>query len=96
MNLPLPDGALGFLGLSLAREAGVESEQVEKSFKAQKTFFGHYAFKGCPPYGEHAYGITDGLGDTNGRSAMPALEIVSFLVVIIPRLTVVVKSVGVT
>ena len=66
-------GALGFLGLSLAREAGVQSEAVEKSHKAQRTFFGHYAFKGGLPYGEHAYGITDGLEDFNGKCGMSAL-----------------------
>ncbi len=68
-------GTLGFLGLALAREAGVKSEMVEKSFKAQKTFFGHYAFKGGLPYGEHAYGILDGLGDYNGKCAMSAMAL---------------------
>jgi len=66
-------GTLGFLGLSLAREAGVQSEAVEKSHKAQRTFFGHYAFKGGLPYGEHAYGVADGLGDYNGKCGMSAL-----------------------
>jgi len=68
-------GTLGFLGLSLAREAGVKSEVVEKSFKAQKIFFSHYAFKGGLPYGEHPYGLTTGLGDYNGKCAMSALAL---------------------
>lgn len=66
-------GTLGYLGLSLARKAGVKSEVVEKSHKAKKIFFGHYAFKVGIPYGEHAYGIADGLGDYNGKCAMSAL-----------------------
>ncbi|PXA04411.1 hypothetical protein DDZ13_07725 [Coraliomargarita sinensis] len=67
--------ALGYLGLSLAREAGVKSEIVEKSHRVQEIYFGHHAFKGTPPYGEHSYGIIDGLGDYNGKCAMPALAL---------------------
>jgi hypothetical protein len=66
-------GALGFLGLSLARKAGVDSPVVENAINRQAAFFGHFAFRGGPGYGEHAYALAGGLGDINGKSAMPAL-----------------------
>lgn len=68
-------GALGFLGLSLAREAGVKSEAVEKSHKAQLAFFGHFGGKSGMGYGEHAYGIGDSGGDYNGKCAMSGLAL---------------------
>ncbi len=68
-------GALGYLGLSLAREAGVKSELVEKSHKAQRAFFGHFAFKSGIGYGEHAYGIGGDVEDYNGKCAMSALAL---------------------
>ena len=68
-------GALGFLGLSLAREAGVKSPAVEASHRAQRIFFGHYAFRGGMGYGEHAYGIGGGGGDYNGKAAMSAIAL---------------------
>lgn len=68
-------GTLGFLGLSLAREAGVTSAVVEKSYQAQRIFFGHYAPKSGMGYGEHPYGIGGGPGDYNGKCAMSALAL---------------------
>ena len=68
-------GALGFLGLSLARKAGVQSPAVEASHQAQRIFFGHYAFRGGMGYGEHPYGIGGNGGDYNGKAAMSALAL---------------------
>lgn len=67
-------GALGFLGLSLAREAGVESEAVEKSYRAQRAFFGHYAPRSGMGYGEMPYGLSSG-GDYNGKCSMSGLAL---------------------
>lgn len=66
-------GGLGFLGLSLARQAGVTSPQIEKSHQAQRAFFGHYAFRAGMGYGEHPYGITGGRGDYNGKQSTSGL-----------------------
>ncbi|MHC4248732.1 MAG: DUF6288 domain-containing protein [Planctomycetota bacterium] len=68
-------GALGFLGLSLARKAGVESPAVEASHKRQRIFFGHYAFRGGMGYGEHPYGIGGDGNDYNGKQAMAGLAL---------------------
>lgn len=68
-------GALGFLGLSLAREAGVTSEAVEKSYKAQRAFFGHYGGKSGMGYGEMPYSIGGGGGDNNGKCSTSALAL---------------------
>ena len=68
-------GALGFLGLSLAREAGVKSPAVEASHNAQRIFFGHYAFRGGMGYGEHPYGIGGSGGDYNGKAATTAIAL---------------------
>ena len=68
-------GALGYLGLSLARKAGVKSPVVEASHKAQRIFFGHYAFRGGMGYGEHPYGIGGAGNDYNGKQAMSGLAI---------------------
>ena len=68
-------GALGFLGLTLARSAGVQSPAVEASNNAQRIFFGHYAFRGGMGYGEHAYGIGGSGGDYNGKAAMSGLAL---------------------
>jgi hypothetical protein len=54
-------GALGFLGLSLARKAGVDSPVVEAAIERQRIFFGHYAFHGGIGYGEMPYGIAGGV-----------------------------------
>lgn len=68
-------GTLGYLGLSLARKAGVENPAVEKSHKAQKIFFGHYAFKSGMGYGEHAYGLGGCTDDYNGKQATSGLAV---------------------
>jgi len=68
-------GVLGFLGLSLARKAGVNSPVVIAANERQRIFFGHYAEKGKIIYGEYYYGINGGTGDENGRHAMPALAL---------------------
>ncbi|MFK7851157.1 MAG: DUF6288 domain-containing protein [Akkermansiaceae bacterium] len=68
-------GALGYLGLSLAREAGVTSPSIEESHKAQRAFFGHFALKSGIGYGEHPYGIGESGGDYNGKCAMSGLAL---------------------
>jgi hypothetical protein len=68
-------GALGFLGLSLARKAGVDSPVVEAAIERQRIFFGHYAFHGGIGYGEMPYGIAGGRGDANGKHAMSGLAL---------------------
>jgi len=68
-------GVLGYLGLSLAREAGVKSPIVEKSHEAQRIFFGHYAFKSGMGYGEHPYGIGGGTDDYNAKQANSGLAV---------------------
>jgi Family of unknown function (DUF6288)/Bacterial Ig domain len=69
-------GVQGFAGLSLARRAGVKSPMVESANKAQRIFFGHYAFRGRPSYGEFWYNIGGGVdGDNNAKCAMPALAL---------------------
>ena len=62
-------GVLGFLGLSLAREAGVKSEAVEKSHKAQVAYFGHFGGKSGMGYGEHPYAIGASTTDYNSKTA---------------------------
>lgn len=68
-------GTLGYLGLSMARMAGVKSPAVEASHRAQRIFFGHYAFKSGMGYGEHAYGIGDEGDDYNAKQANSGLAI---------------------
>jgi len=68
-------GALGFLGLSLARRAGVKSMAVEAAIERQRIFFGHYAFHGGIGYGEMPYAIGGYGGDNNGKHAMTALAL---------------------
>ena len=68
-------GALGFLGLSLARKAGVKSQVVDASNERQRKFFGHFAFRGGIGYGEMPYAIGGGPGDTNGKHAMTGLAL---------------------
>ncbi len=68
-------GALGYLGLSLAREAGVKSAIVEKSHEAQRIFFGHYALRSGMGYGEHPYGITGVTDDYNAKQANSGLAV---------------------
>ena len=68
-------GALGFLGLSLARKAGVESPAVDAANRRQVAFFGHFAFRSGIGYGEHPYGLAGGLGDVNGKGAMSGLAL---------------------
>lgn len=68
-------GALGYLGLSLARKAGVKNPMVEKSHKAQRIYFGHHAFRSGMGYGEHTYGIGGGADDYNGKQALSGLAI---------------------
>jgi hypothetical protein len=69
-------GVQGLAGLSLARRAGVKSPLVEAANKAQRIFFGHYAFRGRPSYGEFFYGIGgDAAGDNNAKCAMTALAL---------------------
>ena len=65
-------GVLGFLGLTLARKAGVQSPIVELAHRRQRIFFGHYENRGNVIYGECNYGFNGGTGDENGRHAMPA------------------------
>ena len=68
-------GVQGLLGLSLARKAGVKSAIVEAANKDQRIFFGHYAFRGAPSYGEFTYSIGGEPGDNNGKCAMTALAL---------------------
>ena len=68
-------GVLGYLGLSLARKAGVDLPVVDKSHEAQRIFFGHYAFRSAMGYGEHPYGIGNTGGDYNGKQAISGLAI---------------------
>jgi hypothetical protein len=68
-------GALGFLGLSLARQAGVTSPAIEDANRRQRIFFGHYAFHGGIGYGEMAYAIAGASDDRNGVHAMTALAL---------------------
>lgn len=69
-------GVQGLAGLSLARRAGVKSPIVESANQAQRIFFGHYAFRGSPSYGEFFYGIGGAAaGDNNAKCAMTALAL---------------------
>lgn len=68
-------GVLGYLGLSLAREAGINTAAVEKSHKAQEAFFGHYGGKSGLNYGEMPYGIGGSGGDYNGKMSTSALAL---------------------
>ena len=68
-------GTLGYLGLSLARKAGVDLPVVDRSVNAQRIFFGHYACKSAMGYGEHPYGIGNTGGDYNGKQATSGLAI---------------------
>ena len=68
-------GALGFLGLSLARKAGVQSPVVAAANRRQVAFFGHFALRSGIGYGEHPYALAGGLGDINGKGAMSGLAL---------------------
>lgn len=68
-------GIQGFLGLSLARKAGVDSPAVDAAIERAQIFFGHYAFKSGIGYGEHFYGLGGGRDDRNGVHAMSALAL---------------------
>ena len=68
-------GTLGYLGLSLARQAGVNSPAVEKSHEAQRKFFGHFALKSGMGYGEMPYGIGGGADDYNAKLANSGLSL---------------------
>ncbi|MDT8390343.1 MAG: DUF6288 domain-containing protein [Lentisphaeria bacterium] len=68
-------GVRGLLGLSLARRAGVDSPIVEAANRDQRIFFGHYAFKGSPSYGEFLYSFGGAPGDNNAKCAMTALAL---------------------
>ena len=68
-------GALGYLGLSLAREAGIDSESIRNSHRAQQAFFGHFGEKSGMGYGEMPYGIRGGGGDYNGKCSNSAIAL---------------------
>lgn len=68
-------GTQGFLGLSLARKAGVKSPIVDAAIERQRKFFGHWAFKGGIHYGEMPYGISSNPGDRNGVHALAGLAL---------------------
>lgn len=62
-------GVAGFLGLVLAREAGIRDPAIAAAIQRGDTFFGYYAFKGGIPYGEQR----PGMGEMNGKCGMAAL-----------------------
>lgn len=68
-------GVQGLVGLSLARRAGVTSPLIEAANRDQRIFFGHYAFRGSPSYGEFLYSFGGSPGDNNAKCAMTALAL---------------------
>ena len=68
-------GTQGFLGLSLARNAGVQHPEVDAANERQRIFFGHFGLHSGIGYGEMPYAIAGGQGDTNGKHAMTALAL---------------------
>lgn len=68
-------GLLGFLGLSLAKKAGVKSPVVDAAIDRQRKFFGHWAFRGGIHYGEMPYGLSSSPGDRNAVHALAALAL---------------------
>jgi len=65
-------GLAGFLGMNLARVAGVESPEVHAAIKRADTFLGSYAFRSGIPYGEHPFWIDSKSYDNNGKHATAA------------------------
>ncbi|MBT8038211.1 MAG: InlB B-repeat-containing protein, partial [Verrucomicrobiae bacterium] len=59
-----------FLGLTLAKEAGVTDQKVLDAIERAATFYGGYVDLGTIPYGEHTPGTTHG---DNGKSGIAAL-----------------------
>lgn len=68
-------GVAGFLGLVLAREAGVESPELDAAISRSDIFFASYANKSGIPYGEHSYSDGKGMYDMNGKNATVALAL---------------------
>lgn len=64
-------GVAGFLGLVLAREAGVTNEFVNGGISRSERFFASYSGKGSIPYGEHPPSLKT--YDMNGKNATAAL-----------------------
>ncbi len=65
-------GLAGFLGMNLAREAGVKSAEVDAAIRRADTFLGSYAFRSGIPYGEHPFWIDSKSYDNNGKHATAA------------------------
>ncbi len=66
-------GVAGFLGMALARKAGVRTPELAAAIERADTFFSSFAGKSGIPYGEHSYGNGRGMYDMNGKNATAAL-----------------------
>ena len=61
----------GFLGMVLAREAGVECPELEAAIKRTDIFLASYACRNVFPYGEHGFGYEGGdQYDINGKASV--------------------------
>jgi hypothetical protein len=68
-------GVAGLLGMVLAREAGVDSPELNAAIRRSDIFFSSFATKSGIPYGEHSYGDGGGMYDMNGKNATLALAL---------------------
>lgn len=66
-------GVVGFLGMLLARKAGVKHPELDAAIKRSECFFASYTDKSMIPYGEHSYGMGFYMYDMNGKNATVAL-----------------------
>lgn len=66
-------GVAGLLGMQLAREAGIQTPELDTAIHRAQVFFASFATKSGIPYGEHSYGSGGGMWDMNGKNATVAL-----------------------
>jgi hypothetical protein len=63
----------GFLGVLLAREAGITNAYMDAAIERTSTFFAYYADKGTVPYGEHKPWMK--WQGSNGKNALGAMAL---------------------